>query len=82
MQQSVDHQAYNTPDAVMRDKDLSTPEKLKILEDWKLDANRLLTSSNENMPAEKEDSGDAGELLQEINHAIDYLNRERPSVDH
>lgn len=47
-------QVFPTPMAVVEAKDLTRDEKIKILRNWELDARRLVSSADENMPAERD----------------------------
>ena len=45
---------YDTPDDIVKDKELSHKEKKAALDTWEQDARQLLTASNEGMPASDE----------------------------
>jgi hypothetical protein len=68
---------FKTPTAVVEATDLSTDEKVKILESWELDARRLIESAGENMIDEK---GRERDQLPEIQHALRKLGA-RPDPD-
>jgi hypothetical protein len=52
----VEHPAdsFESPIAVVKDRDLSLKQKAKALDTWEQDAHQLLTASNEGMPAPDE----------------------------
>lgn len=56
---------YNQPFDVIADVRTTEAEKLKILENWELDQNRLIASEGENMPEDVETHNPAI-LLQDI----------------
>jgi hypothetical protein len=60
---------FKTPSEVL-EADLSTEEKIKILESWELDARRLIESAGENMIDEK---GRERDQLPEIQRALRKL---------
>lgn len=64
---------FDTPMAVVEAKDLSRDEKIKILKNWELDARRLVSSADENMPAEREP---ARSRLPEVQKALRALEVE------
>ncbi len=64
---------FKTPLEVVDSPDLSTEEKVKILENWELDARRLIESAGENMIDEK---GRERDQLPDIQRALRKL---RPS---
>ena len=43
-----------TPDALIKDTELSPEEKKKALDVWEQDARQMLTASNEGMPGSEE----------------------------
>jgi hypothetical protein len=45
---------YETPDALIRDPELSSEEKKKALDVWEQDARQMLTASDEGMPGSEE----------------------------
>jgi hypothetical protein len=45
---------YETPDALIKDTELSPEEKKKALDVWEQDARQMLTASNEGMPGSEE----------------------------
>jgi hypothetical protein len=45
---------YETPDALIKDPELSPEEKKKALDVWEQDARQMLTASNEGMPGSEE----------------------------
>jgi hypothetical protein len=65
---------FNTPAEVVEATDLSTEEKVKILENWELDARRLIESAGENMIDEK---GRERDQLPDIQRALRQLRPER-----
>jgi hypothetical protein len=65
---------FNTPSEVVEAADLSTEEKVKILENWELDARRLMESAGENMIDEK---GRERDQLPEIQRALRKLGAHR-----
>src|ERR1700753_3540966 len=48
------HRHFNNPVEVLQDNDLTNDEKRRILESWKLDAQRLAESTAENMSGGEE----------------------------
>ena len=44
---------YETPDALIKDTELSPEEKKKALDVWEQDARQMLTASNEGMPGHR-----------------------------
>lgn len=46
--------AYDSPEDVVNDNDLSVSEKRKVLDQWEFDARELLVATEENMPGPKE----------------------------
>jgi hypothetical protein len=54
--QKVDNPAnsFESPIAVVKDRELSLKQKTKALDTWEQDAHQLLTASNEGMPAPDE----------------------------
>lgn len=80
MTKSVVNEAISDPSkmfphplAVLEAKDLSREEKIKVLENWELDAKRLLTSADENMTDER---GRERNQLPEIQQALRKLGAE------
>lgn len=66
---------YATPDALLKDTNLTRKEKLRVLENWRDETKHLLESIAENMCAD-EGSACEEELLQEICRMIDVLKHE------
>lgn len=60
---------YGSPMDVVRDDDLDTDEKRRILESWKKDAELLSTAQNENM------TGGERPQLQDVSLALGELER-------
>jgi hypothetical protein len=59
---------YNSPDDIVKDKDLSPAEKRQALNTWEQDARQMLTASNEGMEGDQEgldqrDSHRLGEVV-------------------
>ncbi|RWU11637.1 hypothetical protein EGC76_05075 [Pseudidiomarina gelatinasegens] len=46
--------AYEKPDDILNDSNLSYDEKLEVLEQWEYDALELQVATDENMPGAKE----------------------------
>lgn len=65
---------FNTPMEVVEARELSREEKIKILENWELDARRLIESAGENMIDEK---GRERDQLPEIQSALRKLGAKR-----
>lgn len=61
---------FPNPMAVVEAKDLSRDEKIKVLQNWELDARRLLESDDENMSDER---GRERNQLPEIHRALKAL---------
>jgi hypothetical protein len=64
---------FPSPAAVVEAKDLSREEKIKILQNWELDAKRLLESADENMTDER---GRERNQLPDIQKALRTLGSE------
>ncbi|WP_119272041.1 hypothetical protein [Taklimakanibacter deserti] len=67
---------FPNPMAVVEAKDLSREEKIKVLQNWELDAKRLLESDDENMSDER---GRERNQLPEIHRALKALSPEQGS---
>jgi hypothetical protein len=65
---------FDTPTEVVEASNLSREEKIKILENWELDARRLIESAGENMIDEK---GRERDQLPEIQKALRKLGAKR-----
>jgi hypothetical protein len=65
---------FNTPMEVVEASELSWEEKVKILENWELDARRLIESAGENMIDQK---GRERDQLPEIQSALRKLGAKR-----
>ncbi|MDX1706651.1 hypothetical protein [Pseudidiomarina sp.] len=46
--------AYDKPEDVLNDNDLSVSEKRKVLDQWEFDARELQVATEENMPGPEE----------------------------
>lgn len=55
---------FAQPQDLVDDKDLTRPQKLKLLEQWDYDMQLLLTASEENMPAG--DGGSSGKVAETV----------------
>ncbi len=66
---------YRKPIDVVRDSQLDTEEKLRILESWKKDAELLSRAQDENM------AGGERPQLQDVMLAIQELERTRGSIN-
>ena len=64
---------FHSPAAVVDARDLSREEKIKILQNWELDAKRLLESADENMTDER---GRERNQLPDIQKALRSLGSE------
>jgi hypothetical protein len=64
---------FPNPTAVLEAKDLSREEKIQVLQNWELDAKRLLESADENMTDER---GRERNQLPEIQKALRTLQAE------
>jgi hypothetical protein len=62
---------FPNPTAVLNADNLSREEKIKVLENWALDAKRLLESADENMTDQR---GRERNQLPEIHKALRALN--------
>jgi hypothetical protein len=62
---------FEAPDEVLTAPDLSHEERHKILEQWKLDAQRLEESANENM------TGGERSRLSEVSKALTALDEKK-----
>lgn len=70
---------FPDPMAVLQASDLSREEKVKVLQNWELDAKRLLESADENMTDER---GREKNLLPEIHKALRALEAEPANSTH
>lgn len=70
---------FPDPMAVLAASDLSREEKVKVLQNWELDAKRLLESADENMTDER---GREKNLLPEIHKALRTLEAEPANLTH
>lgn len=62
---------FASPAEVATAPGLSAEDKIRVLESWEVDANRLLTSSAENMPGDKHEEITA--QLQEVHSTLEDL---------
>lgn len=62
---------FASPAQVATEPALDLEQKIKVLESWQVDANRLLTSDAENMPGDEHEQVTA--QLQEINATLSDL---------
>tara|TARA_B100001989_G_scaffold251684_1_gene231500 strand:- start:3220 stop:3486 length:267 start_codon:yes stop_codon:yes gene_type:complete len=65
-------EVYRKPEDVISDIHTTYKEKIKILDSWELDQNRLLESESENMPEDHE-TEKAAIMLQEISKTKNKL---------
>ena len=70
------HRHFNSPVEVLKDDEISTADKRRILESWKLDASRLAESTAENM------SGGEESELREVSKTLLQLDemKDTPTV--
>lgn len=68
---------FPNPLAVLEAADLSRAEKIKVLQNWELDAKRLLESADENMTDER---GRERNQLPEIHKALRALDTEPATI--
>ncbi|MGE4251890.1 MAG: hypothetical protein AB7F09_21070 [Parvibaculaceae bacterium] len=68
---------FPDPMAVLEAKDLTRDEKVQVLQNWELDAKRLLESADENMTDER---GRERNQLPEIHKALRALSIEPASA--
>lgn len=61
------------PHRVLADHDLSTAEKIKLLEDWRLDLLELQRAAEENMPSATVQPGEVAERLRQVTEALAIL---------
>jgi len=61
------------PRRVLTDDGLSTTDKIRLLEDWRLDLLEKLRASEENMPSAIERPGDVAERLRQVTEALAIL---------
>ncbi len=74
------HRHFDKPYDVVAETDLSLSDKIKILESWKLDAQRLAESTAENMSGgEESDLRDVSKALGELKAQVQEM-REPPRV--
>jgi hypothetical protein len=71
---------YETPDALIKDPELSPEEKKRALDVWEQDARQMLTASNEGMPGSEEgvskcDHHQLGQVERAKNKLRDKLKR-------
>lgn len=76
---------YRNPSAVADDPQLSSAERLRLLDEWHIDISRKLSSDEEGMtPPHARDSAEEASLLEEIACArgkIESTNDNEPAVD-
>lgn len=70
---------FSDPMAVLAATNLSREEKVKVLQNWELDAKRLLESADENMTDER---GREKNQLPEIHKALRALEAESANLTH
>jgi hypothetical protein len=65
---------FQSPAAVVKDRNLSHEEKKNVLDAWEQDARQLLTASNEGMPGSEEG------LVKEDNHRLGEVIRAKGKI--
>jgi hypothetical protein len=65
---------FQSPTAVVKDRDLSREEKKNVLDAWEQDARQLLAASNEGMPGSEEG------LVKEDNHRLGEVIRAKGKI--
>jgi hypothetical protein len=65
---------FQSPAAVVKDRNLSHEEKKNALDAWEQDARQLLTASNEGMPGSEEG------LVKEDNHRLGEVIRAKGKI--
>jgi hypothetical protein len=70
---------FAAPEDILVDRDLAGQERLRLLDDWKLELELLATATDENMPDQK--NGQSGrvqpeELLRRVNACRRLLNEQ------
>lgn len=63
---------FSSPAEVTTEPALTLEQKIRVLESWEVDVNRLLTSESENMPGDDDNSQNTARL-QEIKNTLDDL---------
>lgn len=69
----MDYLHYKWPQDILDDSNLSTQDKIKLLQDWAADENEKLTAEEENMALNNGRDDDEGELLSKIEQALSTL---------
>jgi hypothetical protein len=64
---------FEDPAKVVENEELSKADKLKILENWKLDLIELQRANDENMARYGRDGGDVAESLRAVSMALESL---------
>ncbi|RUO34487.1 hypothetical protein [Aliidiomarina soli] len=62
---------FSAPAQVATEPALSLEQKIRVLESWELDSNRLLTSGSENMPGDEHE--EISTQLQDIRKTLSDL---------
>lgn len=65
---------FSSPAEVATVSSLSLEDKIRVLESWQLDAQRLLTSAAENMPGDEQEQ--IAVQLQEITNTLSDLQKQ------
>lgn len=71
---------FKEPIHVLESEELTTEDKVRVLENWKLDLMELQRASEENMESDEGDKDPAAERLQAVNETLDILRRETRSA--
>lgn len=66
---------FEDPAKVADNEELSKADKLKILENWKLDLIELQRANDENMARYGREGGDVAESLRAVSMALESLRR-------
>ncbi len=67
---------FREPRYVVENEELSDPEKITILENWKLDLMELQTATEENMPATGTEADSAADELRAVIEALRMIRSE------
>lgn len=68
---------YTEPRRVLEDRELSTEEKIRVLESWKNDLLELQRASDENMPSTEPEAGSTADRLTQVVEALEELRTAR-----
>ncbi len=73
---------FSSPKEIVNNDALRRKEKIELLADWKQDMNRLLESTEENMPPHNYNSMKDGAMLRAIEHALRSISDRKVTTEH